>query len=361
MKKLLLVFGLLLIPTLTGVGVYWYRSQSLSRRLAEAQSAVGSRQGGELLERLARAHPQNAEVLFLHARQLRLEGQNDRALAQLEAAAERGWPQPQVARELLLLHAGTDFHRAEPDLQALLDIHPDDREALLALALGWCRQRNFDRAETLINGVLDQDPEDGVALCIRGRIRLQQQQPHDARPDLERALQLGSDRYFGRDARLLLAHCLLETGQFADARRRFEECRDEEPENPQVYFGLGRCAWYLGRWDEAANAFRQVLQLRPDHVDALSQLAYIHEERGELAQALRLLEQAARHDPKWSDLHFRMAKILLALGQKEQAAGHQKIAEEVTKRWAKPRSGQAPGRDPYTGEEQRPSRTALDH
>ena len=103
--------------------------------------------------------------------------------------------------------------------------------------------------------------------------------------------------------------------------------------------------------DEAAEAFREVLRLQPDHLDALSQLAYIHEEHDRLPQALELLQQAAKLDPSWYDLHFRMAKIAKALGQDQRAAEHYQRAERVKKAWAKPRNNPFTGRNPYVGDE----------
>jgi tetratricopeptide (TPR) repeat protein len=127
-----------------------------------------------------------------------------------------------------------------------------------------------------------------------------------------------------------------------------------------VLFGLGRCCWFLNRWDEAQEVFQEVLRLQPDHLDALSQLAYIQEERGELPQALVLLERAATQDPSWYDLHFRMAKIFKALGQTQRATEHLQRAEQVKKAWAKPRTNPFTGRNPYTGDEPGALRNPLD-
>src|SRR5207248_3511812 len=137
MKPLLLTLGLLAVPALVGAAAYWQRTQSLPHQLALARTAVGTRQGGELLERLRRRAPDNAEVVFLYARQQRLDGHPDEALAGLSRAAELGWPEPRVARERLLVMAEADFSRAEPKLVAELDKDPHDADLPLALAQGY--------------------------------------------------------------------------------------------------------------------------------------------------------------------------------------------------------------------------------
>jgi tetratricopeptide (TPR) repeat protein len=313
-----------------------------------------------LLEQLAKSHPNHAEIQFLQARQFRLQGDNVRALACCQRAAELSYPSTQVAREMLLAKSQKDFRQFEPELQRLLENNPEDQEVILNLALGCSQSGNFPKAEALVNSILQRDPEQGAALWIRGKIRLQKHQPHDARPDLEKALSKGGEQYYYPRARYQLAKCDLELGKFEEALQLFQESRRDEPENSRVLFGLGRCYWFLGRWDEASEAFREVLRLQSDHLDALSQLAYIHEEHGQLSQALELLEQAAKLDPSWYDLHFRMAKIAKALGQEQRAAEHYQRAELVKKAWAKPRNNPFTGRNPYAGDEPGALRNTAD-
>jgi tetratricopeptide (TPR) repeat protein len=357
MKKLLLLaLGLLIAVALAGF--FWQRSRALGRQLGRARVAIGTHEVGQLLEQLARDYADDPEVCFLHARQLRLEGQLERAVTRLNRAAELGWPRSAIERESLLLRAQTDFPAVEPALQALLDADPHDREVLLTLSLGWSRQHQLARAEAMARALLARDPADAAAHCILGRIRLQQGQPHDARPDLELAVRDGAGWYFATDARLLLANCLLELGEFTDALHLYRDCRAQDPENVLAHFGVGRCHWFLGQWDEAAAAFDEVLRRRPDQLDALAQLAYVHEERGDLRGALRLLEKALTYDPTWHDLFFRMAKLCRALGQTDKATEYQRRAVALQKSWARPRSGPAPLRDPYTGEELGTARAA---
>src|SRR6266851_3862473 len=363
MKRLHLLLILLLILALFAYWAHHERGRRFAQQLDQARQAVGTKSGGILLEQLAKAHPNHAEIQFLYARQLRLQADSDRALASCERAGQLGFPPAQIAREKLLSKAQKEFPQVEPELERLLETKLDDDEVLLALALGWSRQQNFVKAEALVNSLLQRNPDDGAALWVRGKIRLQQHQPHDACPDLEKAVGTGSNQYYFSRARYQLANCYLELGRFAEALELFQGAQAEEPENPRVLFGIGRCFWFLARWDEAGESFRQVLRLQPDHLDALSQLAYIHEERGQpgdLSKALELLDRAAKLDPTWYNLHFRMAKMMKALGQDERAAQEFQRAEHVKKAWAKPRANPFVGRNPYAGDEPGALRKPVD-
>src|SRR5262249_16046576 len=190
----------------------------------------------------------------------------------------------------------------------------------LALALGWTQTKSYKKAESVADAILGRDPEDGFALCLRGRLDLLQHRPFEARPILETAFKHGPSRYYYADARVMLAQCLLEIGDFQAALELYRQCRADEPENTRDLFGVGQCQGALGKWDDATKTFESILHLQPDHLEALSQLAYICEERGEKQKALELLERAVQRDPSWRELHFRTAKILSALGQKDRAA-----------------------------------------
>jgi tetratricopeptide (TPR) repeat protein len=351
LKRSHLILGLTSLALLTGLGYFGWRRANYIHDLSSARQAVGSRHGLEFLSRTAAYYPENAEVSFLLGQQLRMVGRSEEAQTQLRKAASLGWPRDRVDRELLLVRVQTEVSETESQLQALLDQNPFDEEVILALSLGWSRALNVRKAEALVNSILDRQANNGLALCIHGRIMVQRGQPHDAFPSLEKACQVGRDRYYYPDARLLLANCLLDLGRFIEALQQFRESLDEEPGNPKVLLGLARCYWFLDRWDEAAEVFGEILRIDPNHLDALSQLAYIHEERGDLTEARRLLERAAKADPTWADLSFRLAKVLSALGETDRADEFQQRAEKMKSHYAKPRSNPFVMKNAYTGEE----------
>lgn len=333
MQRALLLLGLVLGPALAGTTAWWCRAHTLPARLAQARLSAGTRQAGLVLRQLAREYPNHPEVHFHLARQLRLEGRNDQAQHSLNRAADLGWYWPQLEREQLFLLARRDFRRAEPRLQQLRDTDPRDREVLLALAAGYGDLHYLAKDEVLVNGVLEREPEDSAALCLRGRVRLERQQFALAREDLEQAFRLGPNSPSFATARFLLACCLLDLGQFEESIRLLQECQAEDPDDPRVPYNLGRCHVCLAGRDAegqdahrqaALDAFDRALELRPRDVATLLQVAAVHEDRGDYARALAFLERAEQQAPDRGEIVFRMARALRAVGQHERAAGYQK-------------------------------------
>lgn len=326
------ILGLVLVAVLVGGGFYWQRNWSLTSQVARARGLVGTRSADPILNQLTERNPRNAEVQFLRARQARLFGQSLDALAALSRAAELGWPQAQVERERLLVLAQTDIAQAEAPLQALLDTQPDDEEVLQALAFGYGRAGYLTKSDALVQRVLQLDPDNGAAVCMRGAIALRREKYDRARPDLEAAFRRGPDQYYYRDARQMLARCLMLLGRFEESLELYRQCRAEDPTDVAVNFQAGQCARFLKRWDEAFDAFQTVLRQQPDHLDALLQLAYIHEERGEMKPARELLEQAEKQAPELPVIHFHLARTLRALGETGRAMVYQKRYDEGRKR-----------------------------
>ncbi len=336
MKRLLMLLGLVFIPALAGAGVYW-RRHALPRELARARAELGTRDAHDLLERLEQACPDSAQVHYLCAQQRRLEGRQNAALVALGRAAELGLARPLVEREQLLILAIKDFPKAEPGLQVLLDEDPTDRDVLLALALGATRGNRYAKADLLVQRILDKDPNDGAALCLRGRNAYLKRDLAQARQDLEKAVNNGRGQHYYATARGLLAACYLDLYEYEDSLRLARESLAEHPDDVEVLYTAGRCCMALpGHDDEAARYFEAILVQLPDNIDALLQLAALYERKGELKKALAYLERTGDEGKNRYEVHFRMAKIYRALGDTEKAAEHQKIYETRKSTWFNP-------------------------
>ena len=64
---------------------------------------------------------------------------------------------------------------------------------------------------------------------------------------------------------------------------------------PDAQYGLGRMALRLGRLDEAEDALREALTLKPELYQAHSELGSVHYRRGEYSKAALEYKDALKH------------------------------------------------------------------
>ena len=74
-----------------------------------------------------------------------------------------------------------------------------------------------------------------------------------------------------------------------------------------------------GHFDEALSAYRRALEIDPDLVPALINLANIHYTRNEIAEAQALYERAIALEPEVFEAHFNLGNIFHDLGRYAEA------------------------------------------
>jgi tetratricopeptide (TPR) repeat protein len=85
---------------------------------------------------------------------------------------------------------------------------------------------------------------------------------------------------------------LLRVGRPVEALEQLELGLQEDPLNPLLQINRAGCLAAAGRDEQAAEGYREALELNPGIVGALGPLAAYHASRGEIDQALVLCEKA---------------------------------------------------------------------
>src|SRR6185295_3010798 len=72
----------------------------------------------------------------------------------------------------------------------------------------------------------------------------------------------------------------------------------ERPQDPAVYNDLGNLLILASRPEEAEEAYRKAVEIAPDRVSALFNLALLQQQRGELREALHLYRRVLEIQPQ---------------------------------------------------------------
>ena len=174
--------------------------------------------------------------------------------------------------------------------EAVLDLAPNDLDAVVALVRLWVERKQFERAQHL----------------------------------LAQKLSDGSHR---AELYLVLGMLYREAGAWMEALRAFERASTLAPKSAQAHFLIGAQLERLHQEAAAREELRRAIELDPRHADALNYLGYMNAEDGvDLEEAKRLVQRALEVEPDngayldslgW--VYFRMGDMDQALAQLQHA------------------------------------------
>lgn len=282
------------------------------------------------LEQIARSSPRFLEAHLLGARvaiSLFRTWPNrpylDRAVPlvrQAKALAPND-PRP-LLQELQIALVTSREKEAEAILATLERLLPGDPEVLLQRARLAEQQGRLDAALADLRTAAERTPS-WRNLYWLGRFEARRGQIVAARQHLEAALHLAPESDW---VLVELAQLEMDHGDLAQAERLFVELVRAAP-TPDRCGNLGAVRFLRGRFEEAATALRQGLELDPNHAILHLNLAGVEIELGRepaardhLRQALALLDQEeAAHGPSPATGMAR-AECLARLGRPREAA-----------------------------------------
>lgn len=256
-------------------------------RLGEFPSAI------QELSRALELSPDSVEVRLALGLTYELHGDPEKAAALYEDAVRLDPLNPRLYLHAARVHAAAGrFKDAIEDYQTVLDLTPDDLEAIAGLVRLLVQERRAAEAQQLL----------GRALQGQG-----------SQPALY----------------LMLGLVYQEAGAPQEAARAFERSL-ESGESAQAHFHLGAQLAQLGREPEARRHLRRTIELDPHHADALNYLGYLDAEDGvNLQEAKTLIERALALDPDNGAYRDSMGWVHYQLGEVEEAVTYLESAAKV--------------------------------
>ena len=195
-------------------------------------------------------------------------------------------------------------------LDALLEMRPDDPQALFAYSLAATGLGQPERADQPSARLVELQPQVDEALLLRAQVLLQTRQA-PAATDLLRGFLTSHPRHTA--VRLTLARALLEGKDYAGARREFEAVLRYEPGNADARLAAALLAGQMG---DRRVARGQLLKLAGDSKQADQANYYLGKLAEDAADTREAIARYARvHDGEHrADALLRRASLLAARG-----------------------------------------------
>ena len=135
----------------------------------------------------------------------------------------------------------------------------------------------YDRAEGILRGILDRDPEAVPAMIRLANLYMMQEKYEQAESIVRDALWLanGNPTILFMQARLAIAR-----QDYPAAIDALERIAAITPKDANVFWELGRVHQLVGELDKAEKAYLHAVELSPQHVAAMEALADLYLDQG---------------------------------------------------------------------------------
>jgi len=181
------------------------------------------------------------------------------------------------------------------------------------------RRDDLTSAERYYRVVLQAAPDTLDAYNLLGRLLVQSGRAGDAIPLLRHAL----DRNAGQAGLWIsYAEALLAYGANETAREAAEKARQLAPKDPDVLHVWAEAQRAASAWVAAADGYRRLLAIRPDHAGAWLQLATCLQAMGDLTGAKQSAERALQHAPQAPECHNNLGGLYAAGNDHAAALAH---------------------------------------
>jgi tetratricopeptide (TPR) repeat protein len=239
----------------------------LANTLAQAGNA------SEAIEELQKIPEDSAvyiEALTLKAYLYSQQGLFQQAIRALERALKTQKDNPNLWALLGEIHANVkQYDRAIAALQHANDLDPKNKSHLLSLAFYYDKHGQLGKAEVLVRGYLQTNPNDPDALNFLGYsfaergIRLD-----EALSLLTRALALKPDAAYIADS---LGWAYFKLGRIEEAIAQLERALRLEPNDPVILEHMGDAYLVHNNPDKALQCYKKALENKPESPEAIEE------------------------------------------------------------------------------------------
>lgn len=198
-----------------------------------------------------------------------------------------------------------------------------DLDDALDTAIRLHEEGRLERARSIYQRILAQDPQHADAHHLLGLVFLQQGPVREGVELINRAAALrpGVAAYH-----INLAEGYLALGELDRAVGCCRMALRLDPASADAAHNLGRIYLAMGRREDAVAQFHRAVRLRPDFALAHNSLANTVRELGDIPLAVEHFRQACAAAPERGELHSNLGQILLEHGEADEALIHSREA-----------------------------------
>lgn len=332
----------------------WERRRQAAEYHLQGMAALRQgrlKEAAEAFQRAAALTPNNPSVHASLGMVEKERGRYPQAARALRKALALGADEVEIDCALgFISYRMTAYQAAVPRLRKCLQRKPDDDRSRYYLTQCYLSQGMMDDAEREIRVLIDRHPDTGQFHYILGTIYMarsaSQQNNKAAVRSLRKAIAL--DKHL-TGAYHSLGIVYRRMHRLHDAAKMLEEAVRRDPNGYEIRRVLASVYRQMGNTAAAQEQFRRVredmkkvrhsqrldylmgeaLLRNPQNPMAHYQLGCFYLETNELEKAAAALQTAAQLDPRWAEVHDKLALVYERTGKREEAEKERKTAKRL--------------------------------
>ena len=217
-------------------------------------------------------------------------------------------------QEAVLLHQSGQLKQAATIYQQVLDIEPENANALHLLGLVSHQSGQSETAITLIEQALNISPNQLNYLHNLANILKESGQFEEAVKVYSQVIQLqsGSAETYNN-----LGISLYKLNQFQSAAQAYQTAIALNPEYAEAYNNFGNALQKQDKLEEAIQAYQTAIALNPEYAEAYGNYGLALRKQGKLDQSVQAYQTAIRISPDYAEAHNNLGLVLLLKGDYE--------------------------------------------
>jgi arylsulfatase A-like enzyme/tetratricopeptide (TPR) repeat protein len=220
-----------------------------------------------------------------------------------------------------------NLDRAMANYELALEHDDGDPAIHLGIAAIHVSRREFDKAQQKIDDALRLQPGNSEAYLVRGRLAQSRSKVAEAIKFYEQAIDM-SPGTSGPTGYVNIGFLHMYLGRLDQAREAFQNALDIDALNGQAHDGLANVLRIEGKFDEAMNELRLAVRFDPNQPRALATLGFLVSEQGDHNEALKLCLRAQELAPTDAVVLNNLGLIYRRRGDLESAEKYYKQAIE---------------------------------
>ncbi len=337
MRKLkTVIWGCLLIVTISVLGCSWQDRESVAERLDRGKALLAEgkyREAWIEFKGAIQKAPHNAEAHYQLALTYLKMNDFEHAFKELQAVRELD-PENLEARIRLgsfyLALGARDtayFERAKKEAEFVLERDPRNLDARILLGNAYAGLTDFEKSITELKAAVEQDPRRIDSYINLGTI----QSARDfaaAERTFKEALRLDEKSL---KANLALAALYLSARRLEEAEHYFKLGFEHNPADSQSYLALMLFYLTTGRRADAERSLIAAVEANPNNPEPKRTLASFYLYNGAAEAGLKILSELVSHEPQDLVSRKKLAEALLDLNRLDEAESQVKIITERLK------------------------------